>query len=156
MSGRKGITPVVAVVLLLMMTVAAAGAAYTWFTQMQERLQGKAMRDLRQEVKVKDLRCNAGSDTIEIAIQNSGDTQLNLGDVNVFVRDSTGHLNSTLTDLDWTGEGFSQPGGFGTVTVDISNSETGSDFLAQGAFYNIEIGITNSDLSITAGGCLAQ
>lgn len=32
---RKGITPVVAIILLLLMTIAAAGAAYLWITKLQ-------------------------------------------------------------------------------------------------------------------------
>lgn len=36
---RKGITPVIAIVLLLMMTVAIAGVAYVWLTKVQEDIQ---------------------------------------------------------------------------------------------------------------------
>ncbi len=36
---RKGITPVVAIILLLLMTIAAAGAAYIWVTRLQGTLE---------------------------------------------------------------------------------------------------------------------
>lgn len=39
---KKGISPVIAIVLLLMMTVAAAGAAYFWLTSMQSSIQKSA------------------------------------------------------------------------------------------------------------------
>ena len=37
---RKGLTPVIAMILLLMMTVAAAGASFYWLLGLQGELQG--------------------------------------------------------------------------------------------------------------------
>jgi len=37
---KKGITPIIAVILLLMMTVAGAGAAFFWFVRIQSEMQG--------------------------------------------------------------------------------------------------------------------
>ena len=45
---RKGITPVIALVLLLMMTVAAAGMAYVWFMDVQEETQDTVRDSLSQ------------------------------------------------------------------------------------------------------------
>ncbi len=45
---RKGITPVIALVLLLMMTVAAAGMAYVWFMDVQEETQDTVKDSLSQ------------------------------------------------------------------------------------------------------------
>ncbi len=42
MRGRRGITPVVAVILLLLMTIAAAGAAYLWVTKLQQLITERA------------------------------------------------------------------------------------------------------------------
>jgi len=39
-NSKKGLTPVIAVILLLMMTVSAAGAAFFWFVRVQGELQG--------------------------------------------------------------------------------------------------------------------
>lgn len=154
---RKGITPVIAIVLLLMMTVAAAGAAYTWFSQMQERLQSEATRGLQTELSLRDLRCNAKpTNTMELAVSNSGSTSVDLSDVDVFIRGSAGHLNSTLLDLDWAGSGFGDPGGFGQVTVQLSNADSGSDFLVDGKFYKVEADFPLADYTLNAGGCLAE
>lgn len=154
---RKGITPVIAIVLLLMMTVAAAGAAYTWFSQMQTRLQSEAASELQTELSIKDLRCNARPDnSVELAVSNSGSREVDLSEVDMFIRGSSGHLNSTLTDLDWTGAGFEQPGGFGEVTVQLSAADSGSDFMVAGNFYQVEAEFPNADYSFSAGGCVAE
>lgn len=156
-TSRKGVTPVIAIVLLLMMTVAAAGAAYTWFSQMQEQLQSRATADLQSELTVRDLRCNAKPDnTIVISLSNSGSTSLDLDDVDVFVRGSDGHLNSTITGRDWSGSGFESPGGFGEVTVDLSNAGTGSTFLVEGRFYKVEADFSQAHYELNGGGCLAE
>ncbi|MDY6769480.1 MAG: archaellin/type IV pilin N-terminal domain-containing protein [Candidatus Nanohaloarchaea archaeon] len=154
---RKGITPVVAIVLLLMMTVAAAGAAYTWFSQMQQRIQSEATTQLQTELQVKDLRCNARpKNTVVLALSNTGSTEIDSSDVDLFIRGSGGHLNATVTGLDWSGAGFSEPGGFGEVTIDLANADTGSTFLVAGSFYQVEADFINADYTLQAGGCLAE
>ncbi|MFB6076544.1 MAG: archaellin/type IV pilin N-terminal domain-containing protein, partial [Candidatus Nanohaloarchaea archaeon] len=140
---RSGITPVVAIVLLLMMTVAAAGAAYTWFSQMQSQVQERATQTLQTDMEVKDLRCDSSTDKIEVAIKNSGSTEIELTNTDLFVRDSTGHLNITMTSLDLStdsgnalcsggsaGCSFKSPGKFDTATFDVSTNHN----IVQGAF----------------------
>lgn len=48
MIARKGITPVIAIVLLLMMTVAAAGMAYVWVTGVQQETQNAVSESMRE------------------------------------------------------------------------------------------------------------
>ena len=48
-SKRKGITPVIAIVLLLMMTVAAAGMAYVWIMSLQEDIEEQANEGIRKQ-----------------------------------------------------------------------------------------------------------
>ena len=76
-SRRKGITPVIAIVLLLMMTVAAAGMAYVWIMSLQEDIAEDTNRDLDNLNKQKNARLsvsavwnNAG--TIDLIIKNAG------------------------------------------------------------------------------------
>ncbi|MDY6773718.1 MAG: archaellin/type IV pilin N-terminal domain-containing protein [Candidatus Nanohaloarchaea archaeon] len=173
---RKGVTPVVAIVLLLMMTVGAAGAAYTWFSQMQQQLQEKARTQLQSQLEVKDLECNAEPEnTVEVALKNSGDTTVRLGRVDMFIRDSSGHLNITVTRMDLSQPNacngnecrFDNPGGFSQFTVNVSDptydNQPGSGTvspsdakLVPGSFYTVKIGFTNSDISVSAGGCHAE
>ncbi|MDY6766368.1 MAG: archaellin/type IV pilin N-terminal domain-containing protein [Candidatus Nanohaloarchaea archaeon] len=152
----KGITPVVATVLLLMMTVAAAGGAYVWFTNMQDQFRQRAEGEIQTELSVRDLQCDADDDTIEIALSNSGSTEVALEEVDVFIRGSGGNLNATFTEEDWTGTGFSDPGGFGSVTLDMANTDSGSDFLVAGSFYKVETYFANTDYTLSVGGCLAE
>jgi len=49
---KRGISPVIAIILLLMMTVAVAGAAFYWLTRIQGQMQGG--------VAYKNTRTNAG------------------------------------------------------------------------------------------------
>jgi|GEM_PF-2137882 len=42
MLNKKGITPIISVILLLMMTIAIAGLAYTWLQRMQGNIEGTA------------------------------------------------------------------------------------------------------------------
>jgi flagellin-like protein len=43
---KRGITPVIAIILLLMMTVAAAGAAYLWITKIQKTITTQAEKQI--------------------------------------------------------------------------------------------------------------
>ncbi|MCJ7479336.1 MAG: hypothetical protein MUP63_04130 [Candidatus Nanohaloarchaeota archaeon QJJ-7] len=175
-SSRKGVTPIVAIVLLLMMTVAAAGAAYTWFSQMQQQLQEEAESELSSDLSVKDMECSADPEnTVEVAIKNSGQAEIDVKDVDMFIRDSSGHLNTTVTGMDLStasscnGDecGFSEPGGFAQFTVNVSDPQyddqpgSGSvdpdpSSLVEGGFYTVEIVFTNSDMSVEGTGCLAE
>lgn len=159
-----------------MMTVAAAGAAYTWFSQMQQQLQEEATTELRTELRVKDLQCNGKPEnTVEIALKNVGSQQVETADVDAFIRGSGGHLNVTVTDMDLStanacnGQpcGFGEPGGFGSLTINLANPQTPNQpgsgsvspdpgFLVPGSFYKVELSFTRADLSVSAGGCTAD
>ena len=43
---KRGVTPVIAIILLLMMTVAAAGAAYLWITKIQKTITTQAEKQI--------------------------------------------------------------------------------------------------------------
>jgi len=62
---RKGITPVIAIVLLLMMTVAAAGVAYLWIMNLQE-----GMEETANEGIEKQQRDSSAAITIESVWKN--------------------------------------------------------------------------------------
>jgi len=76
-SKRKGITPVIAIVLLLMMTVAAAGMAYVWIMSLQENIASDTEKDLETLQETKNARLSIESvwnDTngFGIMIKNAG------------------------------------------------------------------------------------
>lgn len=79
MSTRKGITPVIAIVLLLMMTVAAAGMAYVWVRGVQEDTQKSVGDTLKTkteqmsgEVTIDNVYENGTADVFLISVRNTG------------------------------------------------------------------------------------
>lgn len=79
---RKGLTPIIAVVLLLMMTVAAAGLAYQFVIGTQTDVQDKVKNQLDTQLGASDIQWNveSGKDTtvgatpgtMEFTIRNTG------------------------------------------------------------------------------------
>lgn len=84
--GRRGMTPVVAMILVLLMTIATAGAAYAWFSGIMERQQQQVQRELNTEVSLKDVQC--GTDRVTLAVYNAGLTSLGSGNFSVYVYSS--------------------------------------------------------------------
>ncbi len=89
---RKGITPVIALVLLLMMTVAAAGMAYVWFMDVQEETQSTVQESLSQRTDqmagaiVIDLVYETGAATSsEVLIRNTGSVDYAGDTIKVFI-----------------------------------------------------------------------
>lgn len=87
---RKGITPIIAVVLLLMMTVAAAGLAYTWVigvqTSIQERVGQEALTlGERRPLLVVQESGNVTNAPITLLLQNPG-TDWNIRTEGLIVR----------------------------------------------------------------------
>ena len=80
---RKGITPIIAIVILLLITIAIAGVAYTFITGIVTNTAGKT-------VQVTGVSCqadgdivvyfqNVGTDTVSTPNTNSGDVQVKNG-----------------------------------------------------------------------------
>ncbi len=176
-SSRHGITPVVSIVLLLMMTVALAGAAYSWFNQIQTDIQTDAERQLSTDLEARDVQCvdSPDEDYILAAVKNTGDRDLVGRSVDMYVYDNNGNLHAAPTGMDFTnsggtvsagswqwmdgitnpsppgsGAGFLAAGGFGQVQVNITSG------LTAGSFYTAEISFTQSDASVNLGGCVAD
>jgi flagellin-like protein len=72
---RKGITPVIAIIVLLLITVALAGATWTYLSAYWEGIVGK-------NVQVMDSYCVAGSNGI-ILVRNTGTQMIGTGEMTV-------------------------------------------------------------------------
>ncbi|MCK4555007.1 MAG: hypothetical protein KAT83_00215 [Candidatus Aenigmarchaeota archaeon] len=88
---RKGITPVIALVLLLMMTVAAAGMAYIWFQDVQQETQDTVSDSLSQRteqmagaISIDAVYEPGVANEVRVAIRNTGSVTYT-GDVVVYV-----------------------------------------------------------------------
>ncbi len=136
---RRGITPVVAVVLLLMMTIGAAGGAYAWFTQIQDEAQEEADTTLASSFTVKDVRCT--TQEIEIAASNTGDVEFGSDTADVYL-----YHDGTLAraaEIDLSTAGFRQPGGFGRVADWLPDNVTA------GREYRVEVEVPDSGVTAT-------
>lgn len=149
---RVGVTPVVSVVLLLMMTVAAAGAAYGWFTQIQNDIQAEASRQFETDMSTKDLRCirNATGSYIFVALKNSGSRDVEGAEVDLFIYDNNNNIFEVAENLDWSAQAFTNAGEFDQVTERISRD------LTEGSFYTVEADFTLSGSSFPLGPCIAE
>jgi len=90
---RKGLTPVIAMILLLMMTVAAAGASFYWLLGLQSELQGGTTQFQEQtfERMTSDVNYLSGTfdrdgngstnSTLMLTIQNTGTTKIPINNV---------------------------------------------------------------------------
>ena len=92
-NSKKGITPIIAIILLLMMTVAVAGAAFFWLSRIQNQLQGGVesfqgtiLTQVASSVDVVDVGyINASGDqNMTIYLQNTGNTEIPLSDSSNF------------------------------------------------------------------------
>ena len=83
MRGRKGITPIIAIILLLMMTVAAAGASFYWLVKIQGELQGgtsqfqeQTFERMSSSVAWQDGDYNRTTRLLTITLLNTGTTDI--------------------------------------------------------------------------------
>lgn len=146
---RKGITPVVAMVLLLMMTVAAAGGAYVWTQGIIGGQQEQAEEQLNTEVQVRDLQCAAGGTDPELDffLSNTGSTTVG-GDMTVYLYNvSTGDL-ATTTSLS---PGDIQPGDNLDSTTNFSDVD-----MVNGLDYRVEFEFVNQGSYTVTGTCQAE
>lgn len=82
---RKGITPVVAIVLLLMLTIVAVGGMWAWTSDILTQQQDEAEGQLRAGIEFISLSCDAASDELSWTIKNTGRSDIDLSDVDVYV-----------------------------------------------------------------------
>jgi len=144
MKKRKGITPVIAIVLLLMMTVAASGGAWMWIQELQNEFQGQV--DIRSDIKLISLTCynKLGDGQVEAYFKNTGKSQIDLGHVNMYVTDVyNGEMaySLTRTDMSFQANDVSSTLGLEIVTgssQDFSNPK-------QSAAYRITTGNSGAE-----------
>ncbi len=88
---RKGITPIIAIIVLLLITVALAGAAWTYLSTYMTGLTG-------QSFEVRDYFCIRG-DTAVVIVANTGTATLPVSEISIIDTD-TG--TDVTDDGSWT------------------------------------------------------
>lgn len=90
---KKGISPIIAVILLLMMTVAVAGAAFFWLSRIQgqlqggvESFQGRVFENIATKVDVidADYLLSGGTENLTIFFHNTGNSKIPVSDASTF------------------------------------------------------------------------
>ena len=84
---KKGITPIIAIILVVMITVAAAGAMFFWLTRIQNQGQGaveSSQSVLLERVAIcadiPSMTFNTFTNKSRLAVQNCGSSEFKLGD----------------------------------------------------------------------------
>ena len=98
MKMRKGITPVISVVLLLMITVALVGFAFVWFQGIWQNVADTTGTGITTQVDIMNTRVaieNINSVTNKITIRNTGS-------VNVATNSLSFYINNEPVVCDWT------------------------------------------------------
>ena len=100
---RKGITPVIAIIVLLLITVALAGATWTYLSAYWEGIVGK-------NIQVMDSYCVAGNNGI-ILVRNTGTQMINTKDMTVInTTDGKPPTGGSWLDLNGTTVSSMNPG----------------------------------------------
>jgi len=91
---RKGITPIIAIIVLLLITVALAGAAWTYLNTYMSGLTG-------QSVELRDYFC-VNDDRAVILIANTGTLDIDTSDISIINMSSGQPVSGTWTAADGT------------------------------------------------------
>jgi len=105
---RKGITPIIAIIILLLITVALAGVAWSYLSTYMTGLTG-------QSVELRDYFCTSG-DTATVIIANTGTLKIATSDISI-IDTSTG--NSIGTHGTWK-----DPDGTDTTEIPVNSYAT--------------------------------
>lgn len=90
MAAKRGITPIIAIILLLMMTVAAGGTLFYWLSRIQHQEQGtvessqaQLFETLSSCVSIPTFRYNTIDNQTDVVFQNCGNVLHRIGDTNL-------------------------------------------------------------------------
>ncbi len=116
---KKGITPVISIVLMIMITVSAASAGYFWMGSIQSNLQVSAQNAISStglggNYQISALAggviCESGVDgTIQVYVSNTGSNNIEMGDWYIFVKDSINANVGTWTNTTFLNSGETVP-----------------------------------------------
>jgi len=147
---KKGITPIIAIILLLMMTVAAAGASFYWLIKIQGEMQGgteqyqeNVFERLASTVNWEDADFNRTTEILNIYVQNVGTTDIPVDNSSTdptttwILKDSN---QQTICSTKFDGA---------SGAVSCTSTTTCGSNIAQAATANIRLNLSGSDCSLT-------
>ncbi|MCJ7450126.1 MAG: hypothetical protein MUP58_00075 [Candidatus Nanohaloarchaeota archaeon QJJ-9] len=153
---RKGITPVIAVVLLLMMTVGAAGAFYSYYSGMLDKFMGKATERQNTQFSISSLECGTGNtNNITVVFSNNGQTTLDLSPANIYVHQGDSEIyglskqgislmsssvtdNDNITTISTLDDDFSTTNSRAGYNIELDPDSTSDNDFQEYSSYTIE------------------
>ncbi len=148
---KRGITPIIAIILLLMMTVAVSGAMFYWLSRVQGQTQGAVesfqsnlFTNIASEVSIIEANYNDTLEQLHIFLHNTGNTQITLDNSTTYPTTDWILFDSdrkSVCSTDWGSTTNSTPcySGCGS-TVELS----------VGQIREIRLNLTNSPCDITS------
>lgn len=158
---RKGITPVVAIILLLMLVIVAVGGMWGWISGIMEEGQSSAESELRSGMEFSATSClldGSSNDKVTFLLKNNGQEPITLTDATLEVRragdliESITISSTPLTDDTLTTQGSDRQWDAGETATAPSGSEIdlGSDGLfTAGQYYDVTIETRDGSSSAT-------
>ncbi len=118
---RKGITPLIAMILLILIVIVLAGAFLAWTTRTFETVSEagsesieKTGESFSKTMRIDNIDCNGGS----IYVRNTGAGELRCNDLSVYVDDSSATYSCAFSTIN--------PGSVGEITITTPASISGS------------------------------
>ena len=132
--GKKGVSPVIAVLLLIVIAVAAAVLTYLWVLGYIGTVQSTGgTEQLQERLKIEGVKVDTGSDTIsEIYVRNIGDVAFNIAAV--YLSDASGVI---AADTSLTVDPVS-PGSVQTLSSSVL-TKVASQTLSEGTTYIVKV-----------------
>lgn len=134
---RKGITPVVAIVLLLLLTIAAAGAAFAFSQNLIEQQTEQGRQQAASSLSVKGIVCHAGSDGpgdwVLVQALNDGDVDLDGAEIfGYYLANNSLAFRNTTGNINFPADNFNE-----------RNFTLGGGNITSGTQYRVEIEFDN-------------
>jgi len=125
---RKGISPVIAVLLLIVIAVAAAILTYVWLTGYMGTLQSQAgTQQVQERIKIEGVKIDTDNDQVDaVYVRNIGDVSVKIADI--YIMDSSGNVIEKISKTTTL-----NPENTSTITVDMSTK------LSEGSTYIVKV-----------------
>ncbi len=142
---KKGITPVISVVLLIMLVIGLTGGAYYWMTNVQEGLQESTGRQVESTTDVTSVKfdiitiiCEESDNTVRATLVNNGERIIDASNAIMTLREINGEVLGTDTELTVNPESVSKDESF---TIESAGTQWD---LADEKSYSVRINIGSS------------